>query len=166
MKNILIPTDFSSRSFKLIDCLTAEKQLSSAKIVFVHGFKLSGDLGDMLMLGRRSKDLQNINEDFYNLINQYKEKYHKAIAEISIEYFYGNTTVAFRNFLDGQNIDLIAYDHSLDFEPLNKYSINPKTLFERANCDLLNLNVGTLKEIELDAEEKTAAFAQNAYVFV
>ncbi|RNL54106.1 hypothetical protein [Pedobacter jejuensis] len=141
MKTVLIPTDFNLESTKAIDALVQNLEGEKLNLIFVHAFKLSDSITDMLMLSRRSRDYENVSDEFYSLLNEYKNKYQGNINTIGIEYFYGSTVAAFKNFLEAFDVDAIAFLKDYKFTPINKYSINPKYLGERSGCKVLNLNV-------------------------
>lgn len=154
MKTILIPTDFNIDSTKIIDALVQSQINKTLNVIFVHAFKLSDSITDILMLSRRSRDYENVSDDFYARLTQYKIKYAKNINSIGIEYFYGSTVVAFKNFIDAFNVDCIAYQKNYSFKPINKYSIDPKFLTARAGCEILELNIMTIHPQENLIETK------------
>jgi len=141
MKTVLVPTDFNLESTKIIDGLTLFQPYETFNIVFVHAFKLSDSISDMLMLSRRSKDYENISDDFYNTLDAYKKKYASQLNNISIEYFYGSTVAAFKNFIENFDVDFIAYPKDYSFKAINKFSIDPKILTARCGCEVLEMNV-------------------------
>jgi len=144
MRTILVPTDFKLESIKIIDALVQHQQNETLNIIFVHAFKLSDSITDMLMLSRRSRDYENVSDEFYQQINQAKAKYATQINTIGIEYFYGSTVAAFKNFIEAFDVDRIAYLKEYNFTPINKYSIDPKILTERAGCEVIQLNTLTV----------------------
>lgn len=143
MKTVLIPTDFNVGSLSILDTLVLTNRPETISVVFLHAFKLSDSITDMLMLSRRSRDYENISQEFYDRIDHYKQKYPNDIQFIGIEYFYGSTVVAFKNFLERIAPSFIAYPKNYQFNPINKYSIDPVHLTNRCGCSVL----------ELDAEE-------------
>lgn len=140
MKTVLVPTDFQVESLKIIDSLVRTGQPDQLVIVFMHAFKLSDSITDMLMLNRRSRDYNHVSDEFYSQIEIYKKKYPEAIKFIGIEYFYGSTVAAFRNFIERINADCIAYAKSADFRAINKFSIDPALLIKRCGCAVLELD--------------------------
>ena len=150
MKTVLVPTDFNLASTKIIDGLTQNQPKETFNIIFVHAFKLS----DMLMLSRRSKDYENISDEFYQMLNNYKAKYANQINNIGIEYFYGSTVAAFKNFIEAFDVEAIAYPKDYSFKAINKYSIDPKVLTARCGCEVLELNIMTLHNQENLIETK------------
>jgi hypothetical protein len=141
MKRVLVPTDFNVESTKIIDAIALQQGLEEVTIIFLHAFKLSDSITDMLMLRRRNKDHENISEEFYKKIDAYAAKYQNKIKGIGIEHFYGSTAAAFRNLLEGLQIDIVAYPLNYNFKPINKYSIDPKHLTARCNCEVLELDI-------------------------
>lgn len=140
MKTVLVPTDFTLESTKIIDALVQNQKEEQLNIIFLHAFKLSDSITDMLMLSRRSRDYENVSNEFYQKIYDLKIQYPEQINGIAIEYFYGSTFAAFKNFVDAFEVSAVAYLKDYHFIPLNKYSIDPKYLTERSGCEVLMLN--------------------------
>lgn len=153
MKTVLIPTDFNLKSLNILEALV-QQQTEKMNVIFLHAFKLSDSITDMLMLSRRSRDYENVSDEFYNALNQFKSKYPAQLNCIGIEYFYGSTVAAFKNFLEAFDVDLIAYLKNYNFKPINKYSIDPKFLTERSGCEVLYLNTLTVHNRENLIETK------------
>jgi hypothetical protein len=144
MKTVLVPTDFNLESTKIIDALVQAQPHETLNVIFLHAFKLSDSITDMLMLSRRSRDYENVSDEFYQQLNEYKKRYSNEISKIGIEYFYGSTVSAFKNFIEAFDVDCIAYPKDYNFKALNKYSIDPKFLTERSGCEVIYLNIMTL----------------------
>ncbi|WP_167515748.1 hypothetical protein, partial [Pedobacter petrophilus] len=107
-KTVLVPTDFNLESTKIIDALVQAQPHETLNVIFLHAFKLSDSITDMLMLSRRSRDYENISDEFYQQLNDYKKRYANEISKIGIEYFYGSTASAFKNFIEAFDVDCIA----------------------------------------------------------
>lgn len=144
MRTTLIPTDFSLASTKVVDALLHEHPNETFRIVFFHAFKLSDSITDLLMLNRRSKDYENVGDDFYESIEKYKFEYPDKLQSIGIEYFYGSTIAAFKNFIEAHAIDCIAYDAGYTFNAINKFSIDPKYLTERISCETIVVKIAKI----------------------
>ncbi|WP_316827578.1 hypothetical protein [Pedobacter miscanthi] len=158
MKTVLIPTDFKLESIKIIDALVQHQTNEKLNIIFVHAFKLSDSITDMLMLSRRSRDYENVSDEFYQQLNKTKSKYPDQVNTIGIEYFYGSTVAAFKNFIEAFDVSRIAYLKGYAFTPINKYSIDPKILTARAGCEVVQLNTLTVhtKENLIDTKIQEA----------
>lgn len=144
MKTLLVPTDFNPESIKIIDSFLLAHNCSEINIIFLHAFKLSDSITDMLMLSRRSRDYENVSDEFYAEMDHYKQKYADRISKIGIEYFYGSTLAAFKNLLEALAVDAIVYPQGYDFCPLNKYSIDPKYLIMRSGCKVFELKISDI----------------------
>ena len=149
MKTILIPTDFNTESVKIIDAIVLMNKPENVGLIFMHAFGLSDSISDMLMLSRRSRDYEIISEEFYIQMELYRQKYPNHIQFIGIEYFYGNTVAAFKNFIEGVNADCIAYPKEYNFKSINKFSIDPSTLTKRCGCEVFEVDIN-----EFSSEEK------------
>ncbi|PWS28319.1 hypothetical protein DHW03_00220 [Pedobacter yonginense] len=154
MKTILIPTDFNLESTKIIDALVQNQPNETLTLIFVHAFKLSDSITDMLMLSRRSRDYENVSDAFYQSLNEKKAHYAQHLNKIGIEYFYGSTVSAFKNFLDTFEVDCIAYPKNYNFSPINKFSIDPKFLTERAGCESIQIDTSNVHTPENLIETK------------
>jgi hypothetical protein len=149
MKNVLVPTDFNVESLKIIDSLVITNKPEDIGIVFMHAFKLSDSITDMLMLSRRSRDYENVSDEFYTQLELYKQKYPNHIKFIDIAYFYGSSVAAFKNFIEAKNTTCIAFPKAYSFTPINKYSIDPYSLTKRCGCEVITIDI-----TEFSGEEK------------
>ena len=149
MKTVLVPTDFNIESIKIIDSLVVTNKPEEIRIIFIHAFKLSDSITDMLMLSRRSRDYENVSDEFYTQVELYKQKYPNHINFIGIDYFYGSSVAAFKNFIEAKDATCIAFPKEYNFTPINKFSIDPATLTRRCGCEVLELDIN-----EFSGEEK------------
>jgi hypothetical protein len=138
MKTILIPTDFTQRSLDCIPTLATQYDTQKVSFVFVHMFKLSDSIGDLLMLSRRSREFENISDDFYNRCRTYKSQLSN-IEAIKIEFFYGSTMSMFRNFLENHEVDCVLSLDDCSFSKINKSSIDPAILIEKSSLPVIKL---------------------------
>ena len=141
MKTVLIPTDFNVESIKIIDAFNLNYKFEDVTFIFLHAFKLSDSITDMLMLSRRSRDYENISEEFYLGLETTRQKYPKLIKNIGIEYFYGSTVVSFKNLLERLSIDAIVYPENYQFRSINRYSIDPTILTSKCGYPIINFDV-------------------------
>lgn len=162
MKTVLVPTDFNVESLKIIDSLVFTTKPESIGIIFMHAFKLSDSITDMLMLSRRSRDYENVSDEFYARMDAYKLKYPNHLEFIGIEYFYGSSAVAFRNFIEGVNADCIAYPKGYNFNAINKFSIDPSSLTKRCGCEVLEVDIHEFSKEENLFDTKMPAERINA----
>lgn len=136
MQTILIPTDFSASTFSCIPALCEQYKNQSLNLVFTHIFSLSDSITDLLMLSRRNKEYQYVNEAFYSECQKLKSQ-HSNVASIKIEFFYGSTLSTFKDFLNVQGITGILNPDNCSFSKLNPQSAHPKAFVERASLPIL-----------------------------
>lgn len=138
MKTILIPTDFNASALNCIPNLCAGIDEKELNIIFVHLFRLSDSIADLLMLSRRSKEFEYIGDDFHHGCRELKSAF-PIIKSVRIEFFYGSTLRMFKNFLDAQGVDCILHPDFWNCEKLNKNSINPSDLIEKSGLPAVTI---------------------------
>ncbi|MCW3464430.1 hypothetical protein [Chitinophaga nivalis] len=137
MKNILIPTDFSIRSLGYVHSIIAQHAYEPVNIIFMHALEMPDSLFDLITFTRNSRHIDLITADFKDGCEIIRNKYSSAINQLKIEFFHGNTTAAFRNFLLAQNIDLIIQPIDHDYNPPSKRSYNPEKLIKRCRYPMV-----------------------------
>lgn len=150
MKTILIPTDFSSQAFNCVPSLCAQLQGEELNIVFIHLFKLSDSINDLLLLSRRSREYEHVSDEFYQQCEEIKKVY-KPVKAIKIEFFYGSTLSRFKNFIEANGIDFIVHPEDCSVSNLTKSSIDPSVLVDRCSVPLLRAQKEKLKDALPDA---------------
>lgn len=138
MKTLLIPTDFNASALDIIPGLCASQQKCELNIVFVHLFKLSDSISDLLMLSRRSREFEHVGEDFLLRCRELQQQYPQ-IRSFRIEFFYGSTLSMFRNFLESQEINCILHPELCSWKQLNTASIDPSGLISKCGIETLTL---------------------------
>jgi hypothetical protein len=138
MKTILIPTDFSPVSLDCIPNLCAQFHKEQLNFVFVHLFKVSDSITDLLMLSRRSREYDYISDDFYKRIREIKQEFAQVNA-IRIEFFFGSTMVMFRNFIEANEVSHVLQVQDCTYMPLNKSSIDPFAFTAKLGLPLVSL---------------------------
>ena len=146
MKTVLIPTDFNIENIKIIDVFNLRLDLEKVNFIFLHALKVSDSISDLLMLSRRSRDYENVSDEFYNELERMKEKYPQQVGSISVEYFYGNTVVAFKNLLEDREVDFILCPKNYTYKPINKYSVDPNILLSRCGYPVVSLDLSVISE--------------------
>lgn len=167
MKTILIPTDFHVQSVtKSADLLGKNGNRSAIpgyitdqgdefmhekiRIIFFHAFKLTDSISDLLMLRRRTAEYGKITDEFHQACTRFKEEHEDAIHGIGIEYFYGSTMAAFRNFVEANMVDAIFYPEEYIFNKISKYSIDPELFLKKSGLPMvksLPVSISNLEKI-------------------
>jgi hypothetical protein len=141
MKNILIPTDFNTATFTAISELCKQED-HDLKLIFVHQFKISDSIGDLLMLSRRNREYEHVSDEFYQECERLKATF-PHVKSIKIEFFYGSTLRVFRNYLETHLVDAVFDLKNCSFTPLNKLSVDPTMLINKSGLEVIRLKTQT-----------------------
>lgn len=141
MKTLLIPTDFKLQSLNCIPKLTQQFYPHKLNIILVHTIGVTDSISELLMLSRRSAEYRHIPDAFYKACNEIKRDYKININEIRIEFFYGNTVAAFKNFLEGNEVDAIIDLKNYDYELLTEKSSDPTLLMNRSGLPVITIDI-------------------------
>lgn len=152
MKTILIPTDFEESSIKGTRDLLKGLKNESVKIIFFHAYKLTDSISDLLMLSRRSADYAQIPEEFHRALFQLKQVFSETVDGIAIEYFYGSTMAAFRNFAEANEIDCIFFPEQYSFNKISKYSIDPMLFLDKSGIPIIRIQPVTVIQENLEPD--------------
>jgi len=137
MKTLLIPTDFNPESLNCIPDLVQRYFPEKVEVILVHMMKITDNIGELLMLSRRSSEYRYISEGFYKACAKLKQQHANNIGNIRIEFFYGSTVAVFKNFLEANAVDAIVMLEDYDYRMLNKNSTEPALLANRSGYELI-----------------------------
>jgi hypothetical protein len=132
MKHVLIPTDFSIRSLRVIHNVIERYGNEPLTIVMMHALRMPTSITDLMMLSRRSAHYDLITDDYKDACEIIRNKYASSIANLKTEFLFGNTSAVFRNFLQYQNIDVIVCAANSEFRLAGKDSYNPISLINKS----------------------------------
>jgi hypothetical protein len=152
MKTILIPTDFDEVSVLRTHDLLKSLKNESVKIIFFHAYKITDSISDLLMLSRRTTEYGQIPESFHRACYDLQKAFKNRIALMSIEYFYGSTMAAFRNFAEAHNVSHIHYPEAYQYQKISKYSIDPLTFLNRSGFPMLAIEAEPVLQENLTSE--------------
>jgi hypothetical protein len=138
MRTILIPTDYSVTALDYIANLCNHSGDEELNIIFLHVFKLSDSISELLMLSRRSREFEQISDGFYQRCEELKMEYPQ-IRSFRMEFLYGNGLNMFRNFLETNKIDAVLNLSNCDVAKTNKSGIDPQILIQRCGLPVLNI---------------------------
>ncbi|MGY3211383.1 hypothetical protein [Mucilaginibacter sp. HD30] len=140
MKTVLIPTDYRTESLQYIPKLLSKFYPEKVDVVMVHMMSVTDCVRELLMLSRRSEEYKHISDDFYKACISLKNEHQHQLNNIRLEFFYGNTTVAFKNFMELHNIDAVLPLKDYKYQMLNKSSINPDEMIGRCGKKIATIN--------------------------
>lgn len=101
---ILIPTDFSVSSLKLLKEALSENDSSPLNIVIAFECSLTDSITDLMFTSKQRLIDSNSNPGFNEALNILKNRFDQNIHSLRIEPFFGFTFSAFRNFAEANNI--------------------------------------------------------------
>lgn len=139
MQTILIPTDFNCTSVNCIPSLCQQLPEGEFNFIFIHMFKLSDRMGDLLMLSRRNREYKYVSQQFYDQCELMKQTYAQ-IKAIKIEFFYGSTVGMFRDYLENAGVSHILAPLHCSTGKLNNSSIDPALLIQRSGVPVIHIN--------------------------
>jgi hypothetical protein len=155
MKTLLIPTDFTQQSIQGIPALGRQFYPQKVNVVLVHMLKITDDIGELLMLSRRTVEYRHIPDNFYLRCRELENKYNYLINKISITFFYGSTVAVFNNFLEANEIDAIVSPHD-NYQLLFKNSIDPAVLIAKSGIEVVPVPTTPAMPADVVIEEPVA----------
>jgi hypothetical protein len=139
MKTILVPTDYQPSTFNCIPSLCQQLDKEDLTLIFMHMFKLSDSISELMLLNRRNREYEKVSDAFYERCNEAKAQYPQ-IKNVRIEFLYGSTLSLFKNFLEGNEVDAVLSPDDCSFTPIHKYSINPDVLVQKCGLPVIKVN--------------------------
>ena len=137
MRTILIPTDFDAHAVAGTGVILGNFNDKKIRILFFHAYKLTDSISELLSLRRRTAEYGHIPNAFHDACYQFRADHADRIYTIGIEYFYGSTMAAFRNFLEANEVEAIFYPEDYTFRKISKYSIDPALFLKKSGLPLL-----------------------------
>jgi hypothetical protein len=137
MKTILIPTDFNPHAVPMLRGVLANFIDEPVKIILFHSFKLTDSITELLMLSRRTAEYGQIPEAFHKACRDFREENRGTIQSLRIEYFYGSTIAAFRNFAEANEVDAVFYPEGYYFNKISSYSLDPAILLSKSRLPVV-----------------------------
>lgn len=134
-KNILIPTDFTIRSLRLVSQALESMSSVEPRITLFHLMVPPSGITDLLFMSEKQMRKQLVHQDFEDACDIIRNKYASAIRSFDIEILFGNSRAFLQNYIDAHDIDCIVYDKDHDYQLSAKRSVNPYALIEKCDCE-------------------------------
>ncbi len=139
-RTILIPTDFSIESLKLLINAAQSVPIGSVNIVFLHCAYLPDSIVDLLFFSKEDFIESLTTKDFNDACKVIKNKYAAKINSTRIEIFSGNNQAAFQNFLEGNKIDEIFISKNYKAKKANKKSFDAMPFILKTNLPITEVS--------------------------
>ena len=137
MRNVLIPTDFTTESLHWVEQTLQALDDQPVCITLFHAFDKTHTAPDLLANSRRVPYAHLLTDELRNACKRMKEKYPKLLKAIHIRHMYGNSNNLFRNFVDAHDIDLIVAPRDYVHKPVTADSLEPTSFFEKSGIPIL-----------------------------
>jgi len=146
MQTILVTTDFNPSSLNCIPSLCRQFGETELNFVFIHLFKLSDSISDLLMLSRRTREFEHVSPEFYERCREIKKQYPQVKC-LKIEFFYGSTLIMFKDFLEANDVRYILDPADCSVSKINKSSIDPNVLIQKCGLPVIRAEKDTTATI-------------------
>ncbi|MCF8448894.1 MAG: hypothetical protein K9G49_03390 [Taibaiella sp.] len=138
IKNVLIPTDFSTRSLETIDQV-ADLLPEKLNIYLFHAFDMPASLLEAMSRAGINAHNNLITEELRQKCKRIKIN-HQNITNISFRTMYGTTNAVFEHYTKANNINLIALPAGYKFVSIFKDSVNPERMFKKSGIEILTIS--------------------------
>ena len=138
MRNVLIPTDFTTQSLQLVARSLEALDEQPTNIILFHAFEINCNAEDFLGSTRRLPYADVLTDEFRNGCRRLKTTFAKFVHQVNIRHMYGTSVSVFRNFIDANDIDVIIYPNNYIFQKVTACSVNPDKMFRKAGIPILH----------------------------
>jgi hypothetical protein len=139
MLNVLMPTDFTPASLKTAEQAIKNCTDEKVNIILFHAFEIPTADADLLDYSNREPSAKLMTEPFRQACKQLKDEYPKEVCKIMVRCMHGSTRVAFKNFAEANDIDLIWHPEDYLYTKVHARSVNPLLLFNKCGVPFLKL---------------------------
>lgn len=133
IRTILIPTDFSIESLRLLKEALQVVQIGKVSIILFHCIRLPDSIMDLLFSSRLNQVKGLISDDFRDACTILSNKYAKRINALRIEIYSGETQRAFSNFIDANRVDEILIPKPFTLRSIHRDSFSPEPFIRKSN---------------------------------
>ena len=141
MKHIIIPTDFSIRSLKMVNQVAERFREEERAITLLHGMHLPTSIVDLLLLGKRNEHSDLIGESFRDACEIIQNKYASVIKQLKVQFVYGSTKRVVKNFLEANQTSLVVLPEDYVFSYANENSLDLVALLQKTGYPLLKIKL-------------------------
>jgi hypothetical protein len=145
MKNVLIPTDFTIKSLKLITAAVARFKNETINVTLVHALEPDHSISGLLMLNRRMKVNEIYTQEFRDACEVLRNKYASNICRLTVDFYYGTTKYYKNSYLEGRQIDAIIFPADYKLQMPSKASNNMVNIFGKSKCAIYHEQIAYSK---------------------
>lgn len=134
MKNVLIPTDFSIRSLRLIPAVCAHLDEEELNITLVHPLASDTTISALLRSEKRHREARLYNAGFREACEVIRNRFGNRIVRLSVEFYYGGTKAYLKHYLEARQTDLVVLTKDFPYDRPTKESRDIVTTFSAAGA--------------------------------
>lgn len=151
-RNILIPTDFTIRSLKLVNAAVQEFGNCPLHITLVHATEPDDSISGLLMLHKRQPLHQLYTEEFREACEVLKNKFASSVKSIKVELYYGSGRGYCRNFLEARKIDAVLLPEDFTLGMPSRYSRDIQPDLKKSGYPVFYAGINTKAQTDLTEE--------------
>jgi len=136
MKNILVPTDFSLLSLDQVG-IAAKAFKGKCSIILFHAFDMPESLIHTISRTGIKSHYSLVTEAMRLKCRKVKSE-SSNISEIAVKFMYGTTLMAFRNYVEANDVDFIFLPDDYRFVPVVGESVDPTQWFKKSGVVVLH----------------------------
>lgn len=146
MQNILIPTDFTVRSLKLITAATKHFEGKQLQIHLIHALEPDDSISGLLFMNKRLKVSSLYDETFLQACEILKNKHASVIHKITVAFYLGASKSYRSNFLNARKIDAIILPTDYKFKnDTSPDSVDPIKLWRKSDVPVIEVSIAEHK---------------------
>lgn len=140
MKRLLIPTDFSISSLNLVKSALEKLDNESHHITMVVGRESPNSITDLLFYSKEKALKDLMSNDFIDAIQLIQNRYSTKINSISFDILHSQNKNYIKNYISGNNFDLLILPEQLSFAKKTKQGFNLIPLFKEMEIETMYVN--------------------------
>lgn len=130
-KRILVPIDFSIESLKTLKTALHDLHDTKADIILMYAEYTSSSISALLFYSPEKRLQVLLKPEFKEALTILKNRYEGVIDTISIDFFHGYGVTAFKNYVEGNQIDTIYLPKQYTLRPLAD-GFNPVPIIKKS----------------------------------
>ncbi len=138
-KTILVPIDFQIESLNTLKIALKSNEENLVSAVLMYAEHLSDSITDLLFYSPNKKIESLITEDFNDALTILHNRFQQTFVDFRIEFFNGNTTSAFKNFVIANKVDEIYVPKNYQLKSTEN-SFNPLRLISNSGLPIFNMD--------------------------
>jgi len=144
MKNILIPTDFTIKSLKLIQSAIECFEGELLTIHLVYALEPDDSISGLLFLKKRLNAYSLYDDTFLQACEMLKNRHASSISRIHIEFYMGTTKWYRKHFLNARKIDAVFLPEDYTFKRSPGIAADPAKLWQQGDVPVIKAAISSV----------------------